>query len=37
MYDISKIVNKYLRDAAVISDIDNNVWTPGEYGWSEVE
>lgn len=24
MYDISKIVNKYLRDAAVISDIDNN-------------
>lgn len=19
-----------------ISDIDNNVWTPGEYGWSEV-
>lgn len=20
-----------------ISDVDNNVWKPGEYGWSEVE
>ena len=20
-----------------VSDIDNNVWKPGEYGWSEVE
>lgn len=19
-----------------VSDVDNNVWTPGEYGWSEV-
>ena len=20
-----------------VSDIDNNVWTPGEYGWTEAE
>lgn len=24
------------NDKTWVSDVDNNVWTPGEYGWSEI-